>query len=291
MGLVAYVCFMIALSVAAALLYTPSERLLAYVHCPRYYVVRRIDYLHYRSEKAHYILRFVASCASVRAVRGAVAFSELAALVGAATLLNICMEVGLQVTGHRQMRLRAYSRLPAPLAALLQAFLEGGVYFGTFFAFALHWTAGDTKCIVMYAAAWAAFPLWSLRENWPRQRAYGAKDHLSRREILGTVPSRVLQFVAAVLCWRTAPQKPVVFFRAVAAAPHERARQVEVAAGVAQGLRGVVLREALELGHEHVARARRLGFRVHFCGWCGRAYARRLKSGCESRVVDGALTW
>ena len=218
MGLVAYVCFMIALSVAAALLYAPSERLLAYVHCPRYYVVRRIDYLHYRSEKAHYILRFVASCASVRAVRGAVAFSELAALVGAATLLNICMEVGLQVTGHRQMRRRAYSRLPAPLAALLQAFLEGGVYFGTFFAFALHWTAGDTKCIVMCAAAWAAFPLWSLRENWPRQRAYGAKDHLSRREILGTVPSRVLQFVAAVLCWRTAPQKPVVFFRAVAAA-------------------------------------------------------------------------
>ena len=88
MGLVAYVCFMIALSVAAALLYTPSERLLAYVHCPRYYVVRRIDYLHYRSEKAHYILRFVASCASVRAVRGAVAFSELAALVGAVHDLN-----------------------------------------------------------------------------------------------------------------------------------------------------------------------------------------------------------
>ena len=72
MGLVAYFCFMTALSVAAALLYTPSERLLAYVHCPRYYVVRRIDYLHYRSEKAHYLLRFVASCASVRAVRGAV---------------------------------------------------------------------------------------------------------------------------------------------------------------------------------------------------------------------------
>ena len=66
MGLAGYICFMAALSVAAALLYTPSTRLLAYVHFPKYYVVRRVDYLHYRVERTHYLLRFVASCASVR---------------------------------------------------------------------------------------------------------------------------------------------------------------------------------------------------------------------------------
>ena len=127
MGLAGYVCFMTALSVAAALLYTPSMRLLAYVHCPRYYVVRRVDYLHYRIERAHYLLRFVASCISVRIMRGAEAFAGLVSLVGAATVLNVCMEVGLRVTGQRQMRLRAYSRLPSVLAVLLQAFFEGGM--------------------------------------------------------------------------------------------------------------------------------------------------------------------
>ena len=127
MGLTGYVCFMTALSVAAALLYTPSMRLLAYVHFPKYYVVRRVDYLHYCVERAHYLLRFVASCASVRVVRGAEAFAGLVSLVGAATVLNLCMEVGLRVTSQRQMRLRAYSRLPSALAVLLQAFFEGGM--------------------------------------------------------------------------------------------------------------------------------------------------------------------
>ena len=127
MGLTGYICFMSALSVAAALLYTPSTRFLEYVQCPKYYVVRRVDYLHYRIERAHYLLRFVASCASVRAVRGAEAFAVLVSLVGAATVLNVCMELGLRITGQRQMRLRAYSRLPSVLAVLLQAFFEGGM--------------------------------------------------------------------------------------------------------------------------------------------------------------------
>ena len=127
MGLAGYTCFMAALSVAAALLYTPSQRFLEYVQTPRYFVVRRIDYLHYRVERVHYLLRFVASCSSVRVVRGAEAFAGLVSLVGAATVLNVCMEVALRVTGHRQMRLRAYSRLPSVLAVLLQAFFEGGM--------------------------------------------------------------------------------------------------------------------------------------------------------------------
>ena len=127
MGLAGYVCFMTALSVAAALLYTPSMRFLEYVQIPRYYVVRRVDYLHYRVERVHYLLRFVASGISVRVVRGAEPFAGLVSLVGAATVLNLCMEVGLRVTGQRQMRLRAYSRLPSALAVLLQAFFEGGM--------------------------------------------------------------------------------------------------------------------------------------------------------------------
>ena len=127
MGLAGYVCFMTALSVAAALLYTPSMRLLIYVHCPNYYVVRRVDYLHYRIERAHYLLRFVASSFTVRLVRGAEAFAGLVSLVGAATVLNVCMELGLRITGQRQMRLRTYSRLPRALAVLLQAFFEGGM--------------------------------------------------------------------------------------------------------------------------------------------------------------------
>merc|ERR1712167_258166 len=116
MGLAGYVCFMAALSVAAALLYTPSQRFLGCVDC-----------LHYRIERAHYLLRFVASCASVRIIRGAEAFAGLGSLVGAATVLNVCMEVGLRITGQRQMRLRTYSRLPSVLAVLLQAFFEGGM--------------------------------------------------------------------------------------------------------------------------------------------------------------------
>ena len=127
MGLAGYTCFMTALSVAAALAYTPSQRFLEYVHCPRYFVVRRVDYLHYRVERVHYLLRFVASCVSVRIIRGAEAFAGLVSLVGAATVLNVCMEVGLRITGQRQMRLRAYSRLPSALAVLLQAFFEGGM--------------------------------------------------------------------------------------------------------------------------------------------------------------------
>jgi len=127
MGLAGYVCFMTALSVAAALIYAPSQRFLEYVQIPRYYVVRRVDYLHYRIERAHYLLRFVASSFTVRTIRGAEAFAGLVSLVGAATVLNVCMEVGLRVTGHRQMRLRAYSRLPSVLAVLLQAFFEGGM--------------------------------------------------------------------------------------------------------------------------------------------------------------------
>ena len=127
MGLAGYICFMAALSVAAALLYTPSMRLLASVRCPRYFVVRRVDYLHYRVERVHYLLRFVASCSSVRVVRGAEAFAVLVSLVGAATVLNVCMELGLRITGQRQMRLRTYSRLPSALAVLLQAFFEGGM--------------------------------------------------------------------------------------------------------------------------------------------------------------------
>ena len=127
MGLAGYVCFMTALSVAAALMYTPTRRFLESVHCPRYLVVRRVDYLHYRVERVHYLLRFVASCTSVRIMRGAEAFAGLVSLVGAATVLNVCMEVGLRVTGQRQMRLRAYSRLPSALAVLLQAFFEGGM--------------------------------------------------------------------------------------------------------------------------------------------------------------------
>ena len=51
---------MAALSVAAALLYTPSQRFLECVHCPKYFVVRRVDYLHYRIERAHYLLRNLA---------------------------------------------------------------------------------------------------------------------------------------------------------------------------------------------------------------------------------------
>jgi hypothetical protein len=127
MGLTGYVCFMAALSVAAALLYTPSQRFLEYVQYPKYYVVRRVDYLHYRIERAHYLLRFVASSSTVRVVRGAEAFAGLASLVGAATVLNVCMELGLRITGQRQMRLRAYSRLPSALAVLVQAFFEGGM--------------------------------------------------------------------------------------------------------------------------------------------------------------------
>ena len=215
MGLTGYVCFMAALSVAAALLYTPSQRFLEYVQYPKYYVVRRVDYLHYRIERAHYLLRFVASCASVRIIRGAEAFAGLVSLVGAATVLNLCMEVGLRVTGQRQMRLRAYSRLPSALAVLLQAFFEGGVYFGTFFAFALHLNAGDATCVLVYATAWAAFPFWSLLHGWPRPRPYGAKDHLSRREIVSTAPSRLLQVAAAAVCWRTAARPPASFLRAV----------------------------------------------------------------------------
>ena len=91
MGLAGYVCFMTALSVAAALLYTPSQRFLEYVQLPRYYVVRRVDYLHYRVERVHYLLRFVASGISVRVVRGAEPFAGLVSLVGAATVLNLCM--------------------------------------------------------------------------------------------------------------------------------------------------------------------------------------------------------
>ena len=127
MGLAGYVCFMTALSVAAALLYTPSMRFLEYVQIPRYYVVRRVDYLHYRVERTHYLLRFVASCFTVRLVRGSEAFAGLASLVGAATVLNVCMELGLRITGQRQMRLRAYSRLPSALAVLVQASFEGGM--------------------------------------------------------------------------------------------------------------------------------------------------------------------
>jgi hypothetical protein len=218
MGLAGYICFMAALSVAAALLYTPSQRFLAYVHCPKYFVVRRVDYLHYRVERVHYLLRFVASGISVRAVRGPEAFAGLGSLVGAATVLNLCMEVGLRITGQRQMRLRAYSRLPSALAVLLQAFFEGGVYFGAFFAFALHLNAGDATCVLVYATAWAVFPLWSLLHGWPRPRAYGAKDHLSRREIVSTAPSRLLQVAAAAVCWRTAARPPASFLRAVATA-------------------------------------------------------------------------
>ena len=127
MGLTGYVCFMAALSVAAALLYTPSQRLLAYVRCPKCYVVRRVDYLHYRVERAHYLLRFVASSSTVRIIRSPEAFAGLVSLVGAATVLNVCMELGLRITGQRQMRLRTYSRLPSALAVLLQAFFEGGM--------------------------------------------------------------------------------------------------------------------------------------------------------------------
>ena len=74
---------------------------------------------------------------------------------------------------------------------------NAGVYFGTFFAFALHLNAGDTTCVLAYATAWVVFPLWSLLNGWPRPRAYGAKDHLSRREIVSTAPSRLLQVAAA----------------------------------------------------------------------------------------------
>ena len=95
---------------------------------------------------------------------------------------------------------------------------NAGVYFGTFFAFALHLNAGDTRCVLVYATAWAAFPLWSLLHGWPRPRAYGAKDHLSRREIVSTAPSRLLQVAAAAVCWRTAARPPASFLRAVATA-------------------------------------------------------------------------
>ena len=78
--------------------------------------------------------------------------------------------------------------------------------------------AGDRRCVLVYATAWAAFPLWSLLHGWPRPRAYGAKDHLSRREIVSTAPSRLLQVAAAAVCWRTAARPPAPFLRAVATA-------------------------------------------------------------------------
>ena len=95
---------------------------------------------------------------------------------------------------------------------------NAGVYFGTFFAFALHLNAGDATCVLAYATAWVVFPLWSLLHGWPRPRAYGAKDHLSRREIVSTAPSRLLQVAAAAVCWRTAARPPAPFLRAVATA-------------------------------------------------------------------------
>ena len=75
--------------------------------------------------------------------------------------------------------------------------------------------AGDATCVLVYATAWAAFPFWSLLHGWPRPRPYGAKDHLSRREIVSTAPSRLLQVAAAAVCWRTAARPPAPFLRAV----------------------------------------------------------------------------
>mgnify|MGYP003310745703 CR=1 FL=1 len=46
-------------------------------------------------------------------------------------------------------------------------------------------------------------------------RPYGAKDHLSRREIVSTAPSRLLQVAAAAVCWRTAARPPAPFLQAV----------------------------------------------------------------------------
>ena len=77
--------------------------------------------------------------------------------------------------------------------------------------------AGDRRCVLVYATAWAAFPFWSLLHGWPRPRPYGAKDHLSRREIVSTAPSRLLQVAAAAVCWRTAARPPAPFLRAVVA--------------------------------------------------------------------------
>ena len=51
-------------------------------------------------------------------------------------------------------------------------------------------------------------------------------------------------------------------------APNERARPVEVAAGVAERLAGVLLAQALELGQEHVARERRICLGHGFCSAC-----------------------
>ena len=73
--------------------------------------------------------------------------------------------------------------------------------------------AGDATCVLVYATAWVVFPLWSLLHGWPRPRAYGAKDHLSRREIVSTAPSRLLQVAAAAVCWRTAARPPAPFLR------------------------------------------------------------------------------
>ena len=75
--------------------------------------------------------------------------------------------------------------------------------------------AGDTTCVLAYATAWVVFPLWSLLHGWPRPRPYGAKDHLSRREIVSTAPSRLLQVAAAAVCWRTAARPPAPFLQAV----------------------------------------------------------------------------
>ena len=75
---------------------------------------------------------------------------------------------------------------------------------------------GDVCWLVAGAAAWLAFPAWSLNHGWPRVRDYGLKDPLSRREILSTLPSRAVQVAVSCWAWRTTPAPPVTLAWAVA---------------------------------------------------------------------------
>ena len=192
--------------------YMPTRQVLTAVRCPKFYVIRRVQLVHTRMERLNFSLRLLVSCVSVYMVRGEAAAVSYAMYILAFTIGLTSLELGYQITGVRDMDLKCYhkkagsSLVAAAIVLVAQAFFEGPVFVGPYYAIALHATTGDWLCVAMLAASFLLVPLYELT-CWSRPRVYGA-EVLSRRELLMTVPGNALLLAFGSWAWTTAPVLP-----------------------------------------------------------------------------------
>jgi len=184
----------------ASLVTAWTEGLLAKV--PQVRVIRAIDYLHYPEEKVLFALRFVAGLGTCFYF---LRDSRVAGVAAFGTLYVLFMELAMVLTGARKMDLREYGRTARPLLALLkQSVFEGGIYFTNFFSLSRHVAHRQWHVVAAYMSFFLLFPWLGVLRGWPKPRDYRGGALLSKRQMLTTLPARLVTFaVIAVVASTT----------------------------------------------------------------------------------------